>query len=377
MKKLASLLAAGALLLSLAACGGGSSSSGTSSSSGGASSGAASSGAASSGDSSEAAGSSSTPSNAGENGNLIVYTSLPESVTDPLIADFESKSGISVDLITAGGGELLSRIANESENPQGDVMLSGTISNCTGFQDYFLDYVTSNEGDVMDDYKNVEGGMTRFDVIASCLIVNKDLIGDIEVTGYESLLNPELKGKIAMADPAKSSSAFEHLVNMLEDMGDGNADNGWDYVKSFCEQLDGKLLDSSSAVYKGVADGEYVVGLTSEGSAANVIAAGADNVEIVYMTEGVILRGDGAYIIKGCPNEDNAKTFLDYCTSYDTQLMCQNDLCMRSVRGDVTGSPILADLSTINVRTDDLQTVIDSKDAWMDQFSETYIDLQA
>lgn len=345
MKKFLSLLAAVALLLSLTACGGSS-------------------------------GGETTASDASESDRLTVYTSLPESVVDPLMAAFQEESGITVDVITAGGGELLARIVNESENPQGDVMLSGTISNCTDFQDYFADYTTANEDAVLDAYKNTEGGMTRFDVIASVLIVNKDLIGDLEIQGYADLLDPALKGHIAMADPAKSSSAFEHLVNMLEDMGDGDAENGWDYVEQFCAQLDGKLLDSSSSVYKGVADGEYIVGLTSEGSAANVIAAGADNVEIVYMDEGVIFRGDGAYIIKGCPNEANAQKFLDFCTSYDTQLLCQNELCMRSVRSDVTGSPILADLSTINVRTDDLQTVIDNKSAWMEQFSELYIDLQ-
>ena len=308
--------------------------------------------------------------------SLVVYTSMPQSVTDPLIAAFSEQTGVTVDLITAGGGELMSRIRSEADNPQGDVMLSGTISNCTGFQEYFGAYTTPNEDAVADAHKNVEGTMTRFDVIGSVLIVNTDLIGDIPVTGYADLLNPALKGKIAMADPGKASSAFEHLVNMLEDMGDGNADAGWDYVKGFCAQLDGRLLSSSSAVYRGVADGEFTVGLTSEGSAANAIAAGAKNLAIVYMKEGVLFRGDGVYLIRGCKNEENAKAFLDFCTSYETQLMCQNQLYMRSVRRDVSGSEVLADLSAIHVREDDLQTVIDSKKAWIEQFNDIYIDQQ-
>lgn len=41
----------------------------------------------------------------------------------------------------------------------------------------------------------------------SVLIVNTDLIGDIEINGYKDLLNPELKGRIATANPANSSSA--------------------------------------------------------------------------------------------------------------------------------------------------------------------------
>ena len=86
------------------------------------------------------------------------------------------------------------------------------------------------------------------------------------------LLNPALKGQIAFNDPTTSSSSFEQLVNMLYAMGDGNPENGWDYVEKLYANLDGKLLGTSSAVYKGVADGEYTVGLTFESAAANYIS---------------------------------------------------------------------------------------------------------
>ena len=99
-------------------------------------------------------------------------------------------------------------------------------------------------------------------------MINTDLIGDIEVNGYADLLNPELKGKIVFADPQASSSSFEHLVNMLYAMGTDGQPNGWDYVREFCKQLPNGCVNSSSAVYKGVADGEYAVGLTFEQGAA-------------------------------------------------------------------------------------------------------------
>ena len=51
------------------------------------------------------------------------------------------------------------------------------------------------------------------------LIVNTDLKGDIEINGFEDLLNPELKGKIAFGDPVNSSSAFQSLVSKLYAMG--------------------------------------------------------------------------------------------------------------------------------------------------------------
>lgn len=231
-----------------------------------------------------------------EDETLTVYTSMPLNVADTIIAGFTEQTGIKVETIVASGGELLTRISAEADNPLGDVMMSGTISNVTAVMDLFEDYITVNEDAVLDNMKNVEGPLTRFDVIGSVLIVNNDLIGDIEITGYEDLLKPELKGKIAMADPNKASSAWEHVVNMLYAMGNGDPEQGWDYVEKFCAQLDGKLLGGSSAVYKGVTDGEYTVGLTSEGSAANQVAAGA-NVSIVYMKEGIVFRGDGVYMI--------------------------------------------------------------------------------
>lgn len=46
---------------------------------------------------------------------------------------------------------------------------------------------------------------------------------------------------------------------MLYAMGTDGQPNGWDYVREFCKQLPNGCVNSSSAVYKGVADGEYAV----------------------------------------------------------------------------------------------------------------------
>ena len=306
---------------------------------------------------------------------LTVYTSMPLKVADTIIDGFVEQTGIKVEKIVASGGELLTRISAEADNPLGDVMMSGTISNVTNMKDLFETYITANEDAMLDNMKNVEGMLTRFDVIGSVLIVNNKLIGDTEITGYADLLKPELKGKIAMADPNKASSAWEHVVNMLYAMGEGDPEKGWDYVEKFCEQLDGKLLGSSSAVYKGVVDGEYTVGLTSEGSAANQVSAGAD-VSIVYMKEGIVYRGDGVYIIKGCKNLENAKKFLDYCTSYDTQVMMNNKLNCRTVRADVPASETLPASSTLNIIDAPEDVASANKAQWMERFTDIYIDMQ-
>lgn len=304
-------------------------------------------------------------------GKLIIYSPLTESMIDSMLAMFEEDTGIDAECLAMGTGDALKRIQTEADSPQADILWSGTIGTVKNKSEYFADYTTPNEDAFYDEYKNVEGNLTRFDTIPSVIMVNTDLIGDIKMEGYQDLLNPELKGKIAFADPAASSSSFEHLVNMLYAMGEGDPTKGWDYVKAFCEQLDGKLLGGSSAVYKGVADGEYTVGLTFEQGSAQYVGAGKP-VKTVYMSEGVIFRGDGAYIIKGCPNEKNAQVFLDWLTSKDVQEFMNNTQYRRTIRKDVPAGDAMVPMDQIKVIKDDETDTANHKAEWLDQFKELF-----
>lgn len=274
-------------------------------------------------------------------------------------------------LAGCGGGGSSEAPKADGGQTQADILWSGTIGTVKNQSEYFADYTCVNEDAFYDEYKNVEGNLTRFDTVPSVIMVNTELIGDIEINGYEDLLNPELKGKIAFADPAASSSSFEHLVNMLYAMGEGNPENGWEYVRQFCQQLDGKLLGGSSAVYKGVADGEYTVGLTFEQGSAQYVGAGAP-VKTIYMEEGVIFRGDGAYIIKGCPNEKNAQIFLDWLTSQEVQEYMNNTQYRRTIRKDVPSGDVMVSMEDIHVIEDDETDTAEHKAEWLEQFKDIF-----
>ena len=250
-------------------------------------------------------------SGAEDSNTLVIYCPHPLAFINPLVQEFEKQSGVKVEVIAAGTGELLKRVESEKANPLGDIFWGGSLNTMKPKANLFENYKSANEDHIQAAFKNVEGPMTRFTDIPSVIMVNTNLIGDIKVEGYADLLNPALKGKIAMADPSKSSSSYEHLINMLYAMGNGNPDAGWSYVESFCKNLDGKLLPGSSAVYKGVADGEYAVGCTFEEGGAKYVADGAP-VKLVYMKEGVISKPDGIYIIKNAKHMENAKKFIDF-----------------------------------------------------------------
>ena len=306
---------------------------------------------------------------------VIIYCSHPLDFTKPLVAEFEKQSGIKVEIIAAGTGELLKRIESEKAHPLGDILWGGALGSVQPKSALFENYASKNEEHIQKDFKNTEGALTRFTDIPSVIMVNTKLIGDIKVEGYADLLNPALKGKIAMTDPSKSSSAFEHLVNMLYDMGNGDPEKGWGYVEKFCKNLDGKLLSGSSAVYKGVADGEYAVGCTFEEGGAKYVADGAP-IKVVYMKEGVISKPDGIYVIKNAKHLENAKKFIDFVTGKEAQSIITAQLHRRSVRDDVAAPKGLESKDKIKIIKDDEQVVGKNKKAWLDKFKDIFASVQ-
>ncbi|CRF32169.1 ABC transporter substrate-binding protein [Brachyspira suanatina] len=312
--------------------------------------------------------------------SLVIYSPSSRDFIDPLIEDFKSKNpNIEVEVIIAGTGELIKRIETEKNDPLCDVLMAANINLVKNNQDLFENYTTTNENEILDSYKNVEGTMTRFMISPSVLIVNTNLVGDINIEGYSDLTNEQLKGKIAFNDPSTSSSSFKHLVTILYTMGKDDINKGWEYIDKLCDNLDGKLLTGSSAVYKGVADNEYTVGLTFENAAANYAASGSP-VKLVYMKEGVIMEPAGIYIIKNAKNMENAKKFLDYMTSFDTQKKMNDELNARAVRKDLGASPILVDIKDINAITSNEELeyidnfVKENQESWLEKFKNIITD---
>ena len=306
---------------------------------------------------------------------LVIYSPNSDTEVDNIIPAFEAATGIRVDLQSMGTGECVTRIDSEKENPQADVMWGGmNYGVYVQHPDLWADYTSPNEELIDEAYRQGEiKAYSNSNLSGSgCLIINKTLAAElgVEITGYADLLKPELKGKIASGDPTKSSSAWAELTNMLLVMGDEPYDEkAWEYVTQFVEQLDGIQLDSSSAIYKGVADGEYVVGVSYEDPCINMLASGAD-VDVVYPVEGAVWLPAATAIVKGCPHEAAAQAFIDFQLSDEGQSIYAG-LTTRAVNSKLPlGNEFMKPFSEINVVYEDIPFCAEHKTEWQARYAE-------
>ena len=311
-----------------------------------------------------------------DGGVLVIYSPNSDTEVENIIPAFEAATGIRVELMSMGTGECVTRIDSEKENPQADVMWGGmNYGVYVQHPDLWEDYTSPNEELIDEGYRQSDiKAYSNSNLSGSgCLIVNKTLAAEMgldEIKGYKDLLNPALKGKIASGDPTKSSSAWAELTNMLLVMGDEPYDEkAWEYVEQFVAQLDGIQLDSSSAIYKGVADGEYVVGVSYEDPCIKMLADGAD-VYVVYPEEGTVWLPAATAIVKGCPHLEEAQAFIDFQLSNEGQSIYAN-LTTRAVNSSLPlGNEFMKPFSEINVVYEDIPYCAEHKTEWQARYAE-------
>lgn len=259
-----------------------------------------------------------------ESQRLIIYTSHKQEVYEPIVREFEQRTGIWVEIVTGGTTQLLEKIA--SGDTQCDLVFGGGIDTLSVYGNLFTIYSSPELKNVVPSMQG-NGVWTPFSALPIVLIYNPKLVRFNPPEGWSSLLDPAWKGKIALADPAVSASSYTALATMVQALGGELSAR----ITDLHQNLDGRVLSSSGEVIDAVAQGEYFIGVTLEVTAVKGIEEGYD-IAMVYPVEGTSIVPDGAAIVKNCRHEENAKRFLDFILSEDVQGRLFDSFSRRPVR---------------------------------------------
>ena len=276
-----------------------------------------------------------------EDKRLLIYTSHKEELWKPIVKEFEERTGIWVEVVSGGTNLLLEEIAEKKGEVDADLFFGGGVESLNAFSDYFIPYEAKGIEEVDPQFRSATDVWTPFLALPVVLIYNEKLLSPEELGSWKDVLAPKYKGKIAMANPAYSASAFTGLLSFekaVQEETDSTEDSDGDkeILPRIAKQLDGKEYTDSGEVPEAVADGSKLVGITLEETALKYMAKG-ENIGIVYPKEGTTVVPDAGAILKGAKHLENAQKFLDFSISKDCQDILQKRFHRRAVLTSMAG----------------------------------------
>lgn len=277
-----------------------------------------------------------------ESEKLVLCTSHKQEVWWPIVREFESRTGIWVEVIEGGTLELMEQL--ESGSLEADLVFGGGVESLESYSSLFSPYISRYSADILPQYQCEDGTWTPFSTLPVVLIYNPRLLPAGTVSGWQDLFSPDLQGKIAFADPSVSASSFTALATMVQALGQEKADL---WLQALAASLDGKQIASSGDVLSAVTSGDCLVGITIEETALRYIGAG-EPLGMVYPEDGTSCVPDGSAILAGARHPENAQAFVDFTVSQDVQNLIQQQFFRRSVRRDLVQATDLPDISTLS-----------------------------
>jgi iron(III) transport system substrate-binding protein len=262
---------------------------------------------------------------------LVVYTSNESTLNDLVFGAFKKETGIEVEPVAAGSGVVVRRMQAEKARPLGDIVWGISRSLLQTNKALFEPYASKNKDATPAEYRDPEDLWIGNNLHLLVILQNTKLVpADQGPKGWSDLLDPKWKGKIAFTDPANSGSAYSTLTMLVDLWGGGDA--GWKKVGELLRNL--KVLNRSSLVFQGVGNGEYPLGISLE-YAGPLWASGGAPVKVVYPADGTFAAMEGVAIIKGGPNPEAARAFVDFINRKDVRETNLKATFRRPTRSDV------------------------------------------
>lgn len=262
---------------------------------------------------------------------LVLYSANDNTVNSTVADAFTKASGITVDVVSTGSGVLFRRIASEQARPQADVIWGVSASLLKENTKFFEPYAAKERDAVAPEYRDKNDLWIGTNLQVLTISQNTAAIPAAEgPKRWSDLLDPKWKEKIAYTDPANSGSAYVTATFLAQLWGGG--DPAWTRLGTLLANA--KVLNRSTLVFEGNGSGEYPLGISLE-YAGLLWQQNNAPVQVVYPADGTVAIAEGVAIIKGGPNADAAKAFVDFINTKPVQEQLLRTTFRRPARGDI------------------------------------------
>ena len=249
---------------------------------------------------------------------LTVYTALENEQLAPFKAAAEAAlRDIEIVWVRDSTGVITARLIAERANPRADVVwgLSAFSLLQLDGMDMLEPYTPVGAEALRTSMRSARSPMTwtGMDAFVASVCFNTAVAGSRNLprpTTWADLLNPALRGQIAMPNPASSGTGFLTVAGWIASMGEERA---WEFMTRLHENVQ-VYTHSGSAPCNNAARGEYGVGLSLDMRSVALRNQGAP-IDIVIPTDGVGFDLEATAIMRGTRNAAAARRLADFAVS--------------------------------------------------------------
>jgi iron(III) transport system substrate-binding protein len=263
------------------------------------------------------------PSQTAHAAEVVVYTSLDQVFSEPILREFKVRTGTDVkavyDVEASKTTGLVNRLIAEKRYPRADVFWSSEVSRTLVLKEkgVLTPYRSPSAAEIPDQFKDDEGYWAGFAARARVLVYNTDLLGPNEVPGSMfELTEPRWRGKVAMAYPLFGTTAT-HVAALFATLG---AQRTEEYLRALKKNRV-LIVDGNATSRDLVVQGEVPVGFTDTDDVNVAIQAGKPVAMVFPDREGIgtLLIPNTVALIAGGPNPDAGKRLIDYLLSAEVE----------------------------------------------------------
>jgi 2-aminoethylphosphonate transport system substrate-binding protein len=253
---------------------------------------------------------------------LTLYSSDGlENLYDKILPPFEKLHNVKVELLSAGSGEILSKLDIQKDNPVADVIVSfPPFATIIANRGHFEPYTPAGSEKVPALYKDPKGRFTAWIANHFSWIYNPAIVKTVPET-FDDLLQPAFAGKVAYSSPVTAGDGMQVLALLEAVWGE---DKAFEYLKKLEPQVKfhtrgtGYLdvLTSKGEIH--FANGDIQMDLMDK-------VANGMNIEVLFLKAEksgpklTLASYYSAAVAKGTKNPKVARALVDYFFSPEVQ----------------------------------------------------------
>lgn len=256
-------------------------------------------------------------------GTVVVYTSVDQIFSEPVLRAYEKESGVRVkavyDVEASKTTGLVNRLIAEKKRPRCDVFWNSEFGKTIVLKEkgVLAPYRSPSATDIPEQFVDRENYWTGFGARARVLVYNTNLLSESEVPkSIFQLTDERWRGKVAMAYPLFGTTATQ-MAAMYCSLG---IDKTQGYLRALAAN-DVVIVDGNSVVRDLVAEGRLPLGVTDTDD-VNVAYQAGKPVKMIYPDHdgmGTLLIPNTVALIEGAPHGKEGKRFIDYLLSRDVE----------------------------------------------------------